>query len=329
MLEAELLGARAVAHDQRVTEGERVAGLEVGADALAADVRRGEPEVGEERLGAGGLHPSLRVAHVAEHRVRRRRRRGPAGRGLDQAPEQVLSDNVGMTRDTPAFGTLNLEHASTVDRVVEELRRAVFDGELEAGTPLREVALADSLGVSRSTVREALAVLVGEGLATREPNRGVHVAEADPDSVRDVCRARVGARGGRRTPLDRRLRGAAGRGPAGADRLHRRGPRRRVLPAAQREAPGHPPVAGRPAGLAAAGGHRRGAQRRAAAGAGPDRPDPPQRPRPGRLAQPPAAPARARRHRGGGRRDRGAPRRRRGGDPRRARSPPRRGEPPR
>ncbi len=95
-----------------------------------------------------------------------------------------------MTRDTPAFGTLNLEHASTVDRVVEELRRAVFDGELEAGTPLREVALADSLGVSRSTVREALAVLVGEGLATREPNRGVHVSEADPDSVRDVCRAR-------------------------------------------------------------------------------------------------------------------------------------------
>lgn len=104
---------------------------------------------------------------------------------------QVLSDNVAMTRDTPAFGTLSLEHASTVDRVVEELRRAVFDGELEAGTPLREVALADSLGVSRSTVREALAVLVGEGLATREPNRGVHVSEADPASVRDVCRART------------------------------------------------------------------------------------------------------------------------------------------
>ena len=96
-----------------------------------------------------------------------------------------------MTPEPLPFGTLSLEHASTVDRVVEELRRAVFDGELESGTPLREVALADSLGVSRSTIREALAVLVGEGLATREPNRGVHVAEADPDSVRDVCRART------------------------------------------------------------------------------------------------------------------------------------------
>jgi DNA-binding GntR family transcriptional regulator len=90
-----------------------------------------------------------------------------------------------------AFGTLHLEHSSTVDRVAEELRRAVFEGELESGTPLREVALAESLGVSRPTLREALALLVAEGLATREPNRGVSVARPDPESVRDVSRART------------------------------------------------------------------------------------------------------------------------------------------
>ena len=50
VLEAELLGARAVADDERVTERERVAGLEVGADAVAADVRRGAAELGEPRL---------------------------------------------------------------------------------------------------------------------------------------------------------------------------------------------------------------------------------------------------------------------------------------
>jgi DNA-binding GntR family transcriptional regulator len=88
------------------------------------------------------------------------------------------------------FDSLNLERSSTVDRVAEELRRALFDGEVEAGTPLREVALADAMGVSRSTIREALGVLVGEGLATREPNRGVHVAEPDPESVHDVSAAR-------------------------------------------------------------------------------------------------------------------------------------------
>jgi DNA-binding GntR family transcriptional regulator len=92
---------------------------------------------------------------------------------------------------TEPFGSLHLEHSSTVDRVVDELRRAVFEGELEAGTPLREVALASSLGVSRPTVREALGVLVLEGLATREPNRGVSVTSPDPGSVRDVSHART------------------------------------------------------------------------------------------------------------------------------------------
>lgn len=104
---------------------------------------------------------------------------------------------VGMAPDTePAsetggpFGSLSLEHSSTVDRVVDELRRALFDGEVQAGTPLREVALTEAMGVSRSTIREALAVLVAEGLATREPNRGVHVTALDPDSVHDVCVSR-------------------------------------------------------------------------------------------------------------------------------------------
>jgi DNA-binding GntR family transcriptional regulator len=60
-----------------------------------------------------------------------------------------------------------------------------------SGTPLREVALSDSLGVSRSTIREALGLLVAEGIAIRMPNRGVAVTTPDPDSIRDVCRARA------------------------------------------------------------------------------------------------------------------------------------------
>jgi DNA-binding GntR family transcriptional regulator len=90
-----------------------------------------------------------------------------------------------------SFETLHLAHSSTVDRVADELRRALFDGEVPAGTPLREVALVEAMGVSRSTVREALAILVAEGLAVREPNRGVHVTELDPAAVHDVCTARA------------------------------------------------------------------------------------------------------------------------------------------
>lgn len=89
------------------------------------------------------------------------------------------------------YDSLHLSVSSTVQRVAEELRRAVFDGDLEAGAPLREVALADQLGVARSTVREALSVLVAEGVATRAPHRGVWITAPDPESITDVCRART------------------------------------------------------------------------------------------------------------------------------------------
>ncbi|HEX2894358.1 MAG TPA: GntR family transcriptional regulator [Marmoricola sp.] len=90
-----------------------------------------------------------------------------------------------------AFAHLNVEPVTVVDRVVDELRRALFDGELDPGTPLREVALADSLGVARSTVREALGHLVNEGLADRVPNKGTAVHAPSAEEIRDVCRARA------------------------------------------------------------------------------------------------------------------------------------------
>jgi DNA-binding GntR family transcriptional regulator len=85
---------------------------------------------------------------------------------------------------------LALEHSSTVDRAAEEVRRAIFAGRLEPGTPLREVGLSAAMGVGRSTVREALGVLVAEGLAVRIPNRGVTVKALGEDDVHDVSRAR-------------------------------------------------------------------------------------------------------------------------------------------
>lgn len=89
------------------------------------------------------------------------------------------------------FETLSVEPVTTMDRVTDELRRALFEGELEPGTALREVALADSLNVARSTVREALGVLVAEGLADRVAHKGTVVRALDHHAIVDVCRARL------------------------------------------------------------------------------------------------------------------------------------------
>ncbi len=88
------------------------------------------------------------------------------------------------------YDDLQLELSSTVDQTAEELRRALFAGQLAPGTPLREVGLAEAMGVSRSTIREALGTLVAEGIVVRVPNRGVAVKELSADDVRDVSRAR-------------------------------------------------------------------------------------------------------------------------------------------
>lgn len=89
------------------------------------------------------------------------------------------------------YDHLQMEHSSTVDRAVDELRRALFAGELSPGTPLREVALSEAMGVGRSTIREALGVLVAEGMAVRVTHKGVAVKSLTADDIRDVIRARL------------------------------------------------------------------------------------------------------------------------------------------
>lgn len=83
-----------------------------------------------------------------------------------------------------------IDRSSTAERVADALRVLMFDGELVAGESLREVALASSFGVSRSTVREALQLLALEGLVTRVPNRGAEVRALSDDDIDEIFRAR-------------------------------------------------------------------------------------------------------------------------------------------
>ena len=102
--------------------------------------------------------------------------------------------SAGVANPTRRDGVLRLarleDRSTIVDRVVANLRQAMFDGVIEPGEPLREIQLSQTLGVSRSTIREALQVLASDGLVVRPPNRGAIVRHLAPGDVDDIFSAR-------------------------------------------------------------------------------------------------------------------------------------------
>jgi len=69
---------------------------------------------------------------------------------------------------------------------VSLLREMILSGELAPGERLREVAISERLGMSRTPVREAFRTLAAEGLVELLPNRSVVVAELNESESIDV-----------------------------------------------------------------------------------------------------------------------------------------------
>ena len=74
-----------------------------------------------------------------------------------------------------------------------QLRTKILSGELAPGTRLIEAAFAKRLGISQSTLREALSQLAHEGLVLTIPRRGTYVAALPVETVNHLyeLRARV------------------------------------------------------------------------------------------------------------------------------------------
>src|SRR5262245_57694451 len=87
-------------------------------------------------------------------------------------------------------GSMQIDRASTAERVADVLRELIIRGDLPAGTPLREQQLVGSLDVSRNTLREAFRLLGRERLVAYTLHRGVAVRELDESDVRDIYRTR-------------------------------------------------------------------------------------------------------------------------------------------
>lgn len=80
--------------------------------------------------------------------------------------------------------------ARVADDVYERLREMILSGELEPGSRLSVPALAETLAVSRSPVRDAVLRLVQERLAHEEPRRGALVATVGAAELADIYEVR-------------------------------------------------------------------------------------------------------------------------------------------
>ncbi len=77
------------------------------------------------------------------------------------------------------------------EEVAGSIRAGILDGRLHPGERLRGEALADSLGVSRGPVREALNQLQREGLIIVQRNGRAHVARLSREDLEEVYSLRL------------------------------------------------------------------------------------------------------------------------------------------
>lgn len=71
-------------------------------------------------------------------------------------------------------------------RVYNRLREDILSGKLRENEELREIAIGEELGVSRTPVREAFRQLELEGLITIIPNKGAFVTGITVKDVKDI-----------------------------------------------------------------------------------------------------------------------------------------------
>ncbi len=82
------------------------------------------------------------------------------------------------------------ESTLAADRVVASLRQDIVEARLRPGARLPDQRLAERFGVSRNTIRDALRLLVAEGLVVSRLHAGSAVRRLRPDDVRDIYAVR-------------------------------------------------------------------------------------------------------------------------------------------
>ena len=75
-------------------------------------------------------------------------------------------------------------------RVFAQIRENILSGKYKDGMELREIAIGEELGVSRTPVREALRQLELEGLVKIVPNKGAYVSSINAKDIKEIYKMR-------------------------------------------------------------------------------------------------------------------------------------------
>jgi len=89
------------------------------------------------------------------------------------------------------LGVEKLKVSAIRDHVAAALRQTLLEGRFQPGESLSEVAIASEFNVSRGPIREALFVLVAEGLLNHTLNRGFSVLNFSADDLEQIERVRI------------------------------------------------------------------------------------------------------------------------------------------
>jgi DNA-binding GntR family transcriptional regulator len=95
------------------------------------------------------------------------------------------------TTDAPPVFTARPDRRKMTDWVTEEIRKAIVELRLRPGAPLREVALAEQLGVSKTPLREAFARLEQEGLVETTSFKGAVVTGYSERDLNEIYELRT------------------------------------------------------------------------------------------------------------------------------------------
>lgn len=98
-----------------------------------------------------------------------------------------------------------IEPVSLVNMITERFRQSIANGTFKPGEHVNEKQLAEKMGVSRGTLREAIRSLVGEGLLEKLPNYSSRVRILSPEKAVEIITLRAELEGFAARLLSQRL----------------------------------------------------------------------------------------------------------------------------